>query len=317
MSQLSSSVSLPQIAYRGVPVVTTETLARAYEVKPINIQKNFSANKDRFVEGKHYYTISGNDLKEFKNCLTESKSVEIGKRTATLTLWTERGAARHAKMLNSDRAWDMFELLEETFFRVARPASLPDESPSFPGSVSITPSTVEDRKPLRALVNAWAHVSAQPFNVCWTQLKAAFRLTDIRDLPQEWIPDALAWVQAKIDALSAGSVPARTTALPASNVYADRVKALTDLEKRFMEFSIETRTRLSALNAEYTRLNQGAYAAMLGMIPTMDFAARDRLIEALTSQSYDAYNLIDEGLHCMRRVIIAARAANRVLSGRS
>ena len=197
------------------------------------------------------------------------------------------------------------------------PASLPDESPSFPGSVSVTPSTVEDRKPLRALVNAWAHVSAQPFNVCWTQLKAAFRLTDIRDLPQEWIPDALAWVQAKIDALSAVSVPARTTALPASSIYADRVKALTDLEKRFMEFSIETRTRLSALNAEYTRLNQGAYAAMLGMIPTMDFAARDRLIEALTSQSYDAYNLIDEGLHCMGRVIIAARAANRVLSGRS
>lgn len=215
------------------------------------------------------------------------------------------------------RKW-VLDVIEQYGDRVpVEPASLPDESPSFPGSVSVTPSTVEDRKPLRALVNAWAHVSAQPFNVCWTQLKAAFRLTDIRDLPQEWIPDALAWVQAKIDALSAVSVPARTTALPASSIYADRVKALTDLEKRFMEFSIETRTRLSALNAEYTRLNQGAYAAMLGMIPTMDFAARDRLIEALTSQSYDAYNLIDEGLHCMGRVIIAARAANRVLSGRS
>ena len=215
------------------------------------------------------------------------------------------------------RKW-VLDVIEQYGDRVpVEPASLPDESPSFPGSVSVTPSTVEDRKPLRALVNAWAHVSAQPFNVCWTQLKAAFRLTDIRDLPQEWIPDALAWVQAKIDALSTGAVPARTTALPASSIYADRVKALTDLEKRFMEFSIETRTRLSALNAEYTRLNQGAYAAMLGMIPTMDFAARDRLIEALTSQSYDAYNLIDEGLHCMGRVIIAARAANRVLSGRS
>lgn len=215
------------------------------------------------------------------------------------------------------RKW-VLDVIEQYGDRVpVEPASLPDESPSFPGSVSITPSTVEDRKPLRALVNAWAHVSAQPFNVCWTQLKAAFRLTDIRDLPQEWIPDALAWVQAKIDTLSAVSAPARTTALPASSIYADRVKALTDLEKRFMEFSIETRTRLSALNAEYTRLNQGAYAAMLGMIPTMDFAARDRLIEALTSQSYDAYNLIDEGLHCMGRVIIAARAANRVLSGRS
>lgn len=62
---------------------------------------------------------------------------------------------------------------------------------------------------------------------------------------------------------------------------ADRVKALNDLERRFMEFSVETRTRLSELNAEYIRLNQGAYAAMLGMISTMDPASKDRLTSAL------------------------------------
>lgn len=118
MSQLSSSVSLPQIAYRGVPVVTTETLAQAYEVDAVSIRKNFSCNKERFTEGKHYYTLSGNDLREFKNRVTESNSVQIGKNSRSLTLWTERGAARHAKMLNSDRAWDVFELLEETFFAV-------------------------------------------------------------------------------------------------------------------------------------------------------------------------------------------------------
>lgn len=71
----------------------------------------------------------------------------------------------------------------------------------FPGSLSITPSSVADRKPLRALVGSWAQVSGLPFSACWNQLKAAFQLTSIRDLPQEWIPDALAWVQARIDAL--------------------------------------------------------------------------------------------------------------------
>ena len=215
------------------------------------------------------------------------------------------------------RKW-VLDVIEQYGDRVpVEPSSLPDESPSFPGSVSVTPSTVEDRKPLRALVNAWAHVSAQPFNVCWTQLKAAFRLTDIRDLPQEWIPDALAWGQEKIDALSAVPTPTRASALPASNVYADRVKALTEFERRFMEFSVETRTRLSELNAEYIRLNQGAYAAMLGLIPSIQPGSKDSLIDALASQSYDAYNWIDEGLQRMRQAIIAARAANRVLSGRS
>ena len=71
----------------------------------------------------------------------------------------------------------------------------------FTGPLSITPSTTEDRKPLRALVGSWAQVSGLPFAACWNQLKAAFHLANFQELPQEWIPDALAWVQAKIDAL--------------------------------------------------------------------------------------------------------------------
>ena len=82
--------------------------------------------------------------------------------------------------------------------RAASPSPTPD---GFTGPLSITPSTTEDRKPLRALVGSWAQVSGLPFAACWNQLKAAFQLANIKELPQEWIPDALAWVQAKIDAL--------------------------------------------------------------------------------------------------------------------
>ena len=83
----------------------------------------------------------------------------------------------------------------------------------FTGPLSITPSTTEDRKPLRALVGSWAQVSGLPFAACWNQLKAAFNLANIKELPQEWIPDAIDWVQKRIDALPA---PAPATALPAS-----------------------------------------------------------------------------------------------------
>lgn len=93
----------------------------------------------------------------------------------------------------------------------AIPASpTPDD---FTGTLSITPSTTEDRKPLRALVGSWAQVSGLPFAACWNQLKAAFNLANIKELPQEWIPDAIDWVQKRIDALPA---PAPATALPAS-----------------------------------------------------------------------------------------------------
>lgn len=83
----------------------------------------------------------------------------------------------------------------------------------FTGTLSITPSTTEDRKPLRALVGTWAQVSGLPFAACWNQLKAAFNIANIKELPQEWIPDAIDWVQKRIDALPA---PAPATALPSS-----------------------------------------------------------------------------------------------------
>ena len=203
--------SFPPLSYQGVPVLTTEMLAQAYEVEPYQIRQNFRNNRERFVEGKHFFIITSGELKEFR-LQVESFYSQISPKVRALTLWTERGAARNAKMLDSDRAWDVFELLEETFFRVVRPAPAPTPD-DFTGTLSITPSTTEDRKPLRALVGSWAQVSGLPFAACWNQLKAAFNLANIKELPQEWIPDAIDWVQKRIDALPA---PAPATALPAS-----------------------------------------------------------------------------------------------------
>ena len=70
MSQVSlsspSSPSFPAIAYKKKPVLTSELLAQAYKVEAKNIQDNFLNNKERFIEGKHFFTLAGNDLKEFR-----------------------------------------------------------------------------------------------------------------------------------------------------------------------------------------------------------------------------------------------------------
>ncbi len=39
-------------------------------------------------------------------------------RINCLYLWTERGANRHCKILDTDKAWKQFDNLEETYFRV-------------------------------------------------------------------------------------------------------------------------------------------------------------------------------------------------------
>lgn len=174
--------------------------------------------------------------------------------------------------------------------------------------------TDPERKALTSIINTWVGMAPIHYASARAQVNAHFGVTSVDELTVAQVKEAIQWVQAKIDAVSG---PARTPVLPASNIYADRVKALTDLEKRFMEFAGETRSRLSELNSEYIRLNQGAFAALLRTLPAAHPGDVDRLSSALSVQSYDAYNWIDEGLQRMRLAIIAARAANRVLSGRS
>ncbi|WP_418719605.1 ORF6N domain-containing protein [Bilophila wadsworthia] len=305
MSQLSTP-SLPRLAYKGIPVVTTESLAQAYEVEAKQIRQNFANNKERFTEGKHFYSLSGNELRGFKHSVEIFDSVKIARNVNALTLWTERGAARHAKMLNSDRAWDMFELLEETFFRIARPEPAPAPSP-------ISKRTDPERKALTAIINTWVGMAPIHYASARAQVNAHFGVASVDALTVAQVKDAIRWVQGKIDALPTppASAPART--LPVSNIYRDRVKELERLEAKFMEFAGETRSRLSELNAEYIRLNQGAFAALLRTLPAAHPGDVDRLSSALSAQSYDAYNWIDAGLSRMRLAIVSARAANRIM----
>lgn len=107
-------MNLVVIEHAGERVLTTEQLAEAYECKAVNIRKNFITNADRFVEGKHYFRLVGEELKQFKDNVTFSNFV--GKNANSLLLWTHRGASRHCKMLGTDKAWEMFDRLEETYF---------------------------------------------------------------------------------------------------------------------------------------------------------------------------------------------------------
>lgn len=202
----SPSVSLPSITFKGFPVVTTEMLAKAYGCKPQQIKQNFANNKERFAEGKHFYSLQNGELNDFRLQVENFDSqISLSPKARNLTLWLERGAARHAKMLNTDQAWDVFEMLEETFFRVVKP------QPS-----TLTPSTADDRKPLRSLVHAWAQIAGTSHTALWPQVKAHFQLARIDDLPVEWIGDALAFVQGKIDAAGKALPLATQQAPPAS-----------------------------------------------------------------------------------------------------
>lgn len=115
--------SFPIIEWDGVRVVTTETLAKGYAVEDSHIRANLTQNRERFVEGVHIYTLSGAPLKEFKNRANDFSAV--GKRAKKVTLWTEKGAARMSKIVDTDEAWTFFERLENAYFRPQEKSILP------------------------------------------------------------------------------------------------------------------------------------------------------------------------------------------------
>ena len=107
------------LEHNNIRVMTTEQLAGAYGCAPKQIQQNFSNNRARFIVGKHFFVLEGQDLQTFR-LQVENIELQISPKTRHLYLWTERGAARHSKMLGTERAWDVFEQLEDSYFKVAK-----------------------------------------------------------------------------------------------------------------------------------------------------------------------------------------------------
>lgn len=115
--------SLQVVETNNQRVLTTAQIAEQYGTTTNRIKDNFNSNKARYTEGKHYYCLTGEELKAFKNLVGNSDQVD--KRTPKLYLWTEKGALLHAKSLNTDKAWEAYECLVDTYFSVREQGQLP------------------------------------------------------------------------------------------------------------------------------------------------------------------------------------------------
>jgi phage regulator Rha-like protein len=104
---------LQVIEYKGFVVATTKQIAEAYGASPKKVSNNFNANKKRYTEGKHYFMLDGEELRQFKDLSRNSGLVD---RAPKLYLWTERGALLLAKSINTDTAWEAYERLVDFYF---------------------------------------------------------------------------------------------------------------------------------------------------------------------------------------------------------
>lgn len=101
--------------YKDSRVLTTQQIAEAYGTEDRRISENFNANKGRYIEGKHYIKLEGQELKDFLQSV--NSVVQNPSKVRVLYLWTEKGAFLHAKSLNTDTAWEVYDRLVDNYFK--------------------------------------------------------------------------------------------------------------------------------------------------------------------------------------------------------
>lgn len=203
---------LVPIEFKEQRILTTKQLAEVYMCSETHIQQNFNNNIKHFEEGKHYYLLKGESLREFKRNID---LIEVAPNVNKLYLWTERGANRHCKILDTDRAWEQFDNLEETYFKVKEnvQAQIPKMSKELQAIFMLDEKTVEidnrltnleermtietgAQNTLRDLVNskvvailggkdspAYSELSKKAFSQCWKEFKNILNVASYKDTP--------------------------------------------------------------------------------------------------------------------------------------
>ncbi|WP_370225250.1 ORF6N domain-containing protein [Cytobacillus sp.] len=138
---------LQPISQEGQRVLTTIQLAESFGTDAKIINRNFQRNADRYEQGKHYFALSGEDLREFKGSRQFDDSLKF---TSILYLWTEKGAWLHAKSLNTDQAWDAYEMLVDEYYTIKENVVPLSKDQALVTVLRTTADLVEDTQTIKA-----------------------------------------------------------------------------------------------------------------------------------------------------------------------
>lgn len=58
--------NLKRLEVHGIKVLTTRQLAEAYETERKVINNNYLRNKDKFILGKHYIAVEGDEMRHLR-----------------------------------------------------------------------------------------------------------------------------------------------------------------------------------------------------------------------------------------------------------
>lgn len=142
-------MNLSVLTFNSQRVLTTAQLAESYGATSEKISYNFNYNKSRYKEGKHFNALTGEEKRDFIN----HHEIQDGSKNAqTLYLWTEKGAWLHAKSLNTDQAWDAYEMLVDEYYKIQNQVKILTEQEQLEASLKLTLMNSSDVKELKVEV---------------------------------------------------------------------------------------------------------------------------------------------------------------------
>lgn len=213
---------LQVIVHDNRRVLTTNQLSESYGATDRKIVDNFNNNKERYKEGKHFILLTGDDLKRFKR---ENENFGFAQNLNKLYLWTEKGAWLHAKSLNTDKAWEAYEMLVDEYYNIieqpqfsnlelALQAALKHEQELkviksdvdyLKGSMRIDSlqqqeiQQVANQSVIHALggkeSNAYKQISKKVFSAFWKEFKQYFKVPRYGDIQKTKHDEALRFIQ--------------------------------------------------------------------------------------------------------------------------
>lgn len=144
-------MELSIIEQNGQRVLTTTQLAESFGTENSIINRNFQRNSERYTPGKHYFALSGEELRQFKGSRQFDASL---KYTSVLYLWTEKGAWLQAKSLNTDQAWDAYEMLIDEYYTMQNQVKVLSPEEQLRASMQLTLATSGEVEVLKEKVGS-------------------------------------------------------------------------------------------------------------------------------------------------------------------
>lgn len=207
------------IVHGGMRVLTSAQLAESYHTNAKIINRNFGRNQDQFIEGEHYFQLTGESLKAFKAERPDDASLKFA---SSLNLWTEKGAWLHSSFLKSKRAKEAFTTIVNSYYSILEaPPQQTMQQGQAPLAITLEDyqqlesrvTTLEDmlkqqvtlhsgeQSRLRAAVGERVHALAKDkgarpalFRAIYSAIKERYQVGSYRDVKQHELQDALKFV---------------------------------------------------------------------------------------------------------------------------